>query len=219
MVYSRGKPGRGPESYDSRLQDRGEQRAAPGRGSGTEAIGLVIADVTNTFYGEIIKGGRRFCRVWVARSSSHNLSRAMPRLKLPPIEWASLYRPCSEARKFNGKRFLRARGKPTGHQRWSCSPALHIQHAGLPSPPWGPFYCPNDQKVYLDTAFFQDLERRFRGCDVGSKSCQFSQGYVITHEVGRPRARAARPGNAARASARTARRATQSRATGFRGSA
>jgi predicted metalloprotease len=48
----------------------------------------------------------------------------------------------------------------------------------------GPFYCPNDQKVYLDAAFFQDLERRFRGCDVGSKSCQFSQAYVITHEIG-----------------------------------
>ena len=48
----------------------------------------------------------------------------------------------------------------------------------------GPFYCPNDQKVYLDTAFFQDLERRFRGCDVGSRSCQFSQAYVITHEIG-----------------------------------
>src|SRR5262249_36241604 len=48
----------------------------------------------------------------------------------------------------------------------------------------GPFYCPIDRKVYLDTAFFQDLERRFRGCDVGSKSCQFSQAYVITHEIG-----------------------------------
>jgi uncharacterized protein len=48
----------------------------------------------------------------------------------------------------------------------------------------GPFYCPNDRKVYLDTAFFQDLERRFRACDVGSKSCQFSQAYVIAHEVG-----------------------------------
>jgi predicted metalloprotease len=48
----------------------------------------------------------------------------------------------------------------------------------------GPFYCPLDQSIYLDTSFFQDLERRFRGCDVGSKSCQFSQAYVITHEVG-----------------------------------
>lgn len=48
----------------------------------------------------------------------------------------------------------------------------------------GPFYCPNDQRVYLDTSFFQQIETRFRGCDVGSKACQFSQAYVIAHEVG-----------------------------------
>ena len=48
----------------------------------------------------------------------------------------------------------------------------------------GPFYCPIDQKVYLDTSFFEDLERRFRACDVGSKTCQFSQAYVIAHEIG-----------------------------------
>ena len=48
----------------------------------------------------------------------------------------------------------------------------------------GPFYCSIDRKVYLDTSFFQDLERRFRGCDVGSKTCQFSQAYVIAHEIG-----------------------------------
>lgn len=48
----------------------------------------------------------------------------------------------------------------------------------------GPFYCPVDRKVYLDTSFFQDLERRFRACDVGSKTCQFSQAYVIAHEIG-----------------------------------
>ena len=48
----------------------------------------------------------------------------------------------------------------------------------------GPFYCPNDHKVYLDTSFFEDLERRFRACDAGSKSCQFSQAYVIAHEIG-----------------------------------
>src|SRR6266849_3512854 len=38
----------------------------------------------------------------------------------------------------------------------------------------GPFYCPNDQRVYLDTSFFRDLERRFRGCG-NSKGCEFSQ--------------------------------------------
>jgi len=48
----------------------------------------------------------------------------------------------------------------------------------------GPFYCPSDQKVYLDTAFFNQIETRFRGCDAGSKSCQFAQAYVIAHEIG-----------------------------------
>src|SRR5215203_3280130 len=46
----------------------------------------------------------------------------------------------------------------------------------------GPFYCPNDREVYLDTSFFTDLERRFRGCT--GKACQFAQAYVIAHEVG-----------------------------------
>ena len=48
----------------------------------------------------------------------------------------------------------------------------------------GPFYCPLDQNVYLDTTFFQDLEGRLGACQVGSKTCQFSQAYVIGHEIG-----------------------------------
>ena len=46
----------------------------------------------------------------------------------------------------------------------------------------GPFYCPVDQKVYLDTSFFNEIENRFHGCE--GKACQFSQAYVIAHEVG-----------------------------------
>jgi predicted metalloprotease len=48
----------------------------------------------------------------------------------------------------------------------------------------GPFYCPGDGRIYLDTSFFRDLETRFRGCPAGSKSCEFAQAYVIAHEVG-----------------------------------
>jgi hypothetical protein len=47
----------------------------------------------------------------------------------------------------------------------------------------GPFYCPLDRKVYLDTSFFEDMQRRFGACDTG-KACQFSQAYVIAHEIG-----------------------------------
>jgi uncharacterized protein len=47
----------------------------------------------------------------------------------------------------------------------------------------GPFYCPRDQRVYLDTSFFDDLQYKFGGCS-NSKACQFSKAYVIAHEVG-----------------------------------
>ena len=48
----------------------------------------------------------------------------------------------------------------------------------------GPFYCPNDRKIYLDTVFFRELQTRFKGCPAGSAACEFSYAYVIAHEVG-----------------------------------
>jgi uncharacterized protein len=54
---------------------------------------------------------------------------------------------------------------------------------GLARSAMGPFYCPTDQRIYLDTSFFTDLQDKFGGC-TSNKACQFSEAYVIAHEVG-----------------------------------
>jgi predicted metalloprotease len=49
---------------------------------------------------------------------------------------------------------------------------------GLGQAAMGPFYCPNDERVYIDLSFYDELKRRF-----GAPG-DFAQAYVIAHEVG-----------------------------------
>ncbi|HZD91133.1 MAG TPA: neutral zinc metallopeptidase [Pseudolabrys sp.] len=53
---------------------------------------------------------------------------------------------------------------------------------GFASAAMGPFYCPRDRRIYLDTSFFRDMQVRFHGCS--GKACEFAEAYVIAHEVG-----------------------------------
>ncbi|MGK6342418.1 neutral zinc metallopeptidase [Chryseobacterium sp. DT-3] len=43
----------------------------------------------------------------------------------------------------------------------------------------GPFYCPADQKIYMDMSFFKELQQRF-----GAQVTEFSIAYVMAHEMG-----------------------------------
>jgi predicted metalloprotease len=55
---------------------------------------------------------------------------------------------------------------------------VNAQGCGFASAAVGPFYCPADEKVYLDLSFFRALQNRFRAPG------EFARAYVIAHEIG-----------------------------------
>jgi len=53
---------------------------------------------------------------------------------------------------------------------------------GMAQSAMGPFYCPPDRLIFLDTGFFREVETRFHGCS--GNACKFTAAYIIAHEAG-----------------------------------
>jgi uncharacterized protein len=73
---------------------------------------------------------------------------------------------------------LQARGVPYQHAKLVLYRDLTSSGCGRAESATGPFYCPEDQKVYIDLDFYDELSRRF-----GAPG-KFAQAYVLAHELG-----------------------------------
>ncbi len=69
-------------------------------------------------------------------------------------------------------------GKPYRHAKLVLFRNFTRSGCGSAESATGPFYCPGDEKVYIDLGFYDELKQRF-----GAPG-QFAQAYVLAHEIG-----------------------------------
>lgn len=82
--------------------------------------------------------------------------------------WSEIFQ--SSGKRYEGPRIVLFRNATNGGRCGRAQSAM------------GPFYCPPDRLIYLDTNFFREVETRFRGCS--GSACKFTASYIIAHEAG-----------------------------------
>jgi uncharacterized protein len=76
------------------------------------------------------------------------------------------------------ERLFQARGQPYEHAKLVLFRDAIQSTCGFAQAASGPFYCPGDERVYIDLGFYDELQRRF-----GAPG-DFAQAYVLAHELG-----------------------------------
>ncbi len=87
-------------------------------------------------------------------------------------------RSCWRSPRIPGTRYFAAQGGSYREPTLVLFSGRVNSACGMASAAVGPFYCPGDQKLYIDLSFFNDLQQRH-----GAPG-DFAQAYVIAHEVG-----------------------------------
>ncbi len=73
---------------------------------------------------------------------------------------------------------LPAQGTPYRHAKLVLFRDAYDSACGMAQSATGPFYCPEDEKVYIDLGFYDELKQRF-----GAPG-EFAEAYVLAHEIG-----------------------------------
>jgi predicted metalloprotease len=166
----------GDEQSDNVEDRRGGGGGGFGIGGGTVGIGTIaIALIGSWFFGvspstilNMLSGGGSPAQVQQAPNRPPATDRetqfVKTVLRYTEITWTQIFK--ANGATYSPPRLVLYDGRtPT-------------QGCGMGQAAVGPFYCPADRKVYLDTSFFNLMQQRFH---VGG---EFTQAYVIAHEVG-----------------------------------
>ncbi len=162
------------------VEDRRGQRTGRGGGGGGLAIGgaggilLVVVVMVAGFYGidlsGLLGGGMvdgpttTQSAPYTPSPNEENMARfTSAALKTTEDTWGSIFQ--QMGRQYRPPRLVLY----SGVTQTSC---------GYGQAAMGPFYCPDDQTVYIDLSFYQDMKNRMGG------GGDFAQGYVLAHEVG-----------------------------------
>ncbi len=167
----------------SNIEDRRGQRGSVGMGSGGLGIGAIIVVFAISYFTGInpavLMGGAEM----VARHTGAGGSQTQPATTGPAVDlndpmrkflshvlgstedvWATVL-PQQAGVKYTPAPLVMY----DGATRSGCGGARAAM---------GPFYCPIDKKVYLDTSFFRDMQTKYGG------GGEFAYAYVVAHEIG-----------------------------------
>jgi predicted metalloprotease len=164
-------PGSGLDSVEDRRGQGGIIRRGAPIGLGGLLFLLVISWLTGTDFLQLLSGGSGQVAVQPANPGQTG------ELKTTPQE--------EELKKFMAATLEDAQVTWQRHlgNRYQRTTLVLFRNAvesecGFAESATGPFYCPSDQKIYLDLSFFDELDRRF-----GAPG-DFAQAYVVAHELG-----------------------------------
>ena len=168
----------GGESQD--IEDRRDEGGGGGGfqfggmhlGIGGALILLVLSIVFKTNFFALLGGGG-------AGPSSPAVSQPDPRRdqqEKPMVEFISFV--LDDTQKTWEQLLPEQAGKPYRHAKLVLFRNYTQSGCGGAQSATGPFYCPSDEKVYIDLGFYDELSQRF-----GAKG-QFAQAYVLAHEIG-----------------------------------
>ncbi len=169
---------------DHRQSDNLEDRRGGGSGGGGRRLGggrmgigtIAIALVASYFLGvnpltvlSLLSGG-----------DLPNVEQSAPAAQRPPADdpMARFVSKVLASTEDTWHEVFRANGRQYQEPKLVLFTGATPTACGTGQSAMGPFYCPADQKVYIDLAFYRDLKERFQAPG------EFAQAYVIAHEVG-----------------------------------